>query len=208
MTASLPLDDPAWPPEVPDAPHRPASVRKGRVRRNRYRKPGPIANTTGLIVPKTQPAPPGAPSNPPGGAETPAEESWWASWGGVVHAVLDVAGMVPVIGEVADLANAAIYAAEGDYVNASLSAAAAIPFAGWAATGAKAGIRATQAVGKRVATKGGAKATGKAGQHTLPPAPTPSKSGGAQASGGTVKGKEKGQPGDGKTNYPCPCQVP
>ena len=45
--------------------------------------------------------------------------------------------MIPVIGEVADLANAAIYAARGDYTNAALSAAAAIPFVGWAATGAK-----------------------------------------------------------------------
>ncbi|KAG2862994.1 hypothetical protein PC114_g28169, partial [Phytophthora cactorum] len=43
--------------------------------------------------------------------------------------------MIPVIGEVADLANAAIYVARGDYTNAVLSAA--IPFVGWAATGAK-----------------------------------------------------------------------
>jgi len=44
-----------------------------------------------------------------------------------------------VVGEVADLANAAWYTAEGDYTMAALSAAAAIPFVGWAATGAKAG---------------------------------------------------------------------
>ena len=54
------------------------------------------------------------------------------------HGVLDVAGLVPGVGEVADLANAAWYTAEGDYTMAALSAAAAIPFAGWAATGAKA----------------------------------------------------------------------
>ncbi len=55
------------------------------------------------------------------------------------HAVLDTVGLIPGVGEVADLANAAWYAAEGDYVNAALSAASAIPFAGYAATVAKAG---------------------------------------------------------------------
>lgn len=60
-------------------------------------------------------------------------------WSDLGHAVLDVAGVVPVVGEVADLANAAWYAAEGDYANAALSAAAAIPFVGWGATAVKAG---------------------------------------------------------------------
>jgi RHS repeat-associated protein len=55
------------------------------------------------------------------------------------HAALDVAGVIPVVGEAADLANAAWYTAEGDYANAALSAAAAVPFAGWGATGVKAG---------------------------------------------------------------------
>lgn len=66
------------------------------------------------------------------------------------HGLLDVAGLVPGIGEVADLANAAWYTAEGDYTMAALSAAAAIPFAGWAATGAKGaikGVRAADAAG-------------------------------------------------------------
>ncbi|MFC3695119.1 DNA/RNA non-specific endonuclease [Chenggangzhangella methanolivorans] len=53
------------------------------------------------------------------------------------HLVLDGAGMVPVVGEVADLANGAWCAAEGDWANAALSAGAAIPFAGNVATGAK-----------------------------------------------------------------------
>jgi RHS repeat-associated protein len=50
---------------------------------------------------------------------------------------LDIAGLVPGIGEFADLANAGIYAIRGDKTNAALSAAGAIPFAGWAATGGK-----------------------------------------------------------------------
>lgn len=53
------------------------------------------------------------------------------------HTVLDVAGMVPVIGSVADGANAAWYLAEGDYTNAVLSGLGAIPFAGDAATATK-----------------------------------------------------------------------
>ncbi len=52
----------------------------------------------------------------------------------VAHVVLDVAGMVPVVGEAADLANAALYAAEGDWQNAAISAAGAIPIAGNVAT--------------------------------------------------------------------------
>ena len=67
------------------------------------------------------------------------------------HGVLDVAGLVPGVGEVADLANAAWYTAEGDYTMAALSAAAAIPFAGWAATGAKAAIKGTAAAEKLTA---------------------------------------------------------
>jgi nickel-dependent lactate racemase len=43
------------------------------------------------------------------------------------HTVLNVAGMVPVIGAPADAVNAGWYAAQGDWGNAALSAAAAIP---------------------------------------------------------------------------------
>ncbi|MFD1145582.1 DNRLRE domain-containing protein [Saccharothrix hoggarensis] len=68
------------------------------------------------------------------------------SWSDLGHLALDVVGLVPVIGEAADLANAAWYAAEGDYVNAALSAASAIPFAGYAATGAKLAIKGADAV--------------------------------------------------------------
>ena len=46
------------------------------------------------------------------------------------HTALDIAGLVPVIGEPADLVNSAWYAAEGDPTNAALSAASAIPVLG------------------------------------------------------------------------------
>jgi hypothetical protein len=58
-------------------------------------------------------------------------------YGGAIHTILDVVGMVPVVGEFADAANAVYYAAEGDYANAALSAAGAIPGLGQAVVGAK-----------------------------------------------------------------------
>lgn len=53
------------------------------------------------------------------------------------HFILDVVGLVPVVGEIADGLNAVWYAAEGDVLNASLSAAGAVPFVGWVAIGGK-----------------------------------------------------------------------
>lgn len=77
----------------------------------------------------------------------------------VVHGVLDVAGFIPVVGAVADLANAAIYAVEGDYGNALLSAAAAIPGAGDAIALASKG---TKVITKGAKVVKGAKALSKA----------------------------------------------
>ncbi|WP_158842816.1 golvesin C-terminal-like domain-containing protein [Saccharothrix deserti] len=82
------------------------------------------------------------------------------------HAALDVAGLVPGVGEVADLANAAWYAAEGDYANAALSAAAAIPFAGWAATAVKAGKYAVKGADAAQGAGKAAEGAGKAADTT------------------------------------------
>lgn len=54
-----------------------------------------------------------------------------------VHLVLDLAGLVPIFGEVADLTSGGIYTLEGEYADASLSFSAAIPIGGWLATGTK-----------------------------------------------------------------------
>ncbi len=62
--------------------------------------------------------------------------------------LLLIAGMVPVIGEAADLANAGIYALEGDYVNAGVSSAAMIPVAGNFVTGGKWAKRGAEAIGE------------------------------------------------------------
>lgn len=70
------------------------------------------------------------------------EGNWLADAG---HTVLDGAGLVPGLGEVADGVNAAWYAAEKDYLNAGLSAAAVVPFGGWAATGGRFAARGADA---------------------------------------------------------------
>ncbi len=48
----------------------------------------------------------------------------------IIHGILDVAGFIPVVGSVADIANAALYTAQGDWANAALIAVSAIPFVG------------------------------------------------------------------------------
>lgn len=53
------------------------------------------------------------------------------------HDLLDLVGMVPVAGEVADGVNASWYFAEGDIVNGSISTAAMVPFVGVTPTAAR-----------------------------------------------------------------------
>jgi len=55
------------------------------------------------------------------------------------HTALDVIGMVPVVGTVANLVNAGWYAAEGDWTDAGMSALAAIPIEGDAVDALKLG---------------------------------------------------------------------
>lgn len=74
-----------------------------------------------------------------------SERSNWG-WSDIAHGALDVAGFIPVVGAVADIANAGLYAAEGDYANAALSAAAAVPGVGDAAAAVKLANRGVQAV--------------------------------------------------------------
>jgi len=69
----------------------------------------------------------------------------------VGHGILDVAGMIPAVGEVADGINAAWYAAEGDKTNAALSTAAMIPFVGWGATLGKWGAKGGKTLAKKAA---------------------------------------------------------
>ena len=61
-----------------------------------------------------------------------------------MHLALDLLGLLPIVGGVFDLANAAAYTREGNYAHAALSAAAAIPGAGYLAAATKLGIKGTK----------------------------------------------------------------
>jgi hypothetical protein len=62
---------------------------------------------------------------------------YWEATLEMLHIGLDVVGLVPLVGEIADITNGVIYTIQGDGVNATLSYAGAIPVAGWGATGVK-----------------------------------------------------------------------
>jgi hypothetical protein len=55
----------------------------------------------------------------------------------VIQTALDVAGMIPVIGEICDVASGIISVAKGDWAGAALSLASAVPVVGNVAGGAK-----------------------------------------------------------------------
>ena len=70
---------------------------------------------------------------------TPRKVNTWTRMFDGVQLALDVVGLIPGLGEIADGANALISLARGNYVDAGLSAAAMIPFVGWGAAGVKIG---------------------------------------------------------------------
>ncbi|MGC0927743.1 RHS repeat-associated core domain-containing protein [Pantoea agglomerans] len=118
---------------------------------------------TGNTIGKLQYAPAPQGHVAAGSANPPKKKSWWSSYGDWVHTGLDVLGAVPVVGAVADGANAAIYTAEGDYGNAALSAASAaanfVPGGGAAFKAGKLAAKAGKAVeaakvGKGIAKEG------------------------------------------------------
>ena len=57
------------------------------------------------------------------------------------HVWLDVAGLVPIIGEFADITNAGLYLVEGDLTNSAISAIATVPFLGSLASARRAANR-------------------------------------------------------------------
>ncbi len=65
-----------------------------------------------------------------------------------IQTVLDICGLVPGFGEVADGANALISLGRGDYIGTALSVGAMIPFAGWGATAGKFGRTAARGLWK------------------------------------------------------------
>lgn len=76
-----------------------------------------------------------------------------ASFSEKVHAVLDVAGFIPALGAVPDIANGIIYLCQGDFANMGLSFVAAVPVYGDAIAGVAKG---SKYLGKGIkATRGG-----------------------------------------------------
>jgi hypothetical protein len=110
---------------------------------------GAKGNTKGRVVGEQGSTPgPAAAANPTVKPETVAEASTGTQVLDGLQIGLDVAGLIPGVGEIADLANAGISALRGDWVGAGLSLASAIPFAGWGATAAKAGRKVAKASGE------------------------------------------------------------
>ncbi|WP_425641689.1 PAAR domain-containing protein [Marinomonas gallaica] len=115
------------------------------------------------------------------------------------HEMLDAAGMIPVVGIFADLANAVFYAIEGDGLNAGFSLAACLPIFGQAATAAKYANKAVDAVGA------GAKAKAKqeAAEAAAPPSSKPPKKDKDPEEAKEGEGKDGGYvEGGGKFNDP------
>lgn len=65
----------------------------------------------------------------------------WEASRDTVQLLLDIGGMVPLVGEVCDITNGVIYSMNGEQLNAALSYSAAIPGAGWGATISKVAFR-------------------------------------------------------------------
>jgi len=61
----------------------------------------------------------------------------WNVMKGELHFVLDMVGMMPIVGEPADFINGAWYTYEGNYTEATLCYAGMVPIVGWAATSGK-----------------------------------------------------------------------
>jgi hypothetical protein len=58
-----------------------------------------------------------------------AAEAAWMTLSGKVHTALDIIGLEPTLGSIADFTNGVLYTIEGDGVNATMSFVAATPLA-------------------------------------------------------------------------------
>lgn len=109
-------------------------------------------NTLGRVVGETAPtAVPATQANAAIEAETQEESITGEHVLDGLQLGLDVVGLIPVVGEAADIISAGISLARGDYVGAGLSLLSAIPFVGYAGTAGKAtryGAKMAEASGK------------------------------------------------------------
>ena len=158
-------------------------------------------NTSGRVVGIPPTLPPPSPMEAPTEldpitvtAETPKEDMGTQILDGL-QLGLDVVGLIPGLGEIADLANAGVSLARGDYVGAALSLAAMVPFAGWAATGAKAGRKASTTLAK-VETEAAIKTLPKAEQEIFETVVEKKTKDGATVKGENKKGQQEKNPND------------
>lgn len=109
-------------------------------------------NTLGRVVGETAPtAVPATQANAAIEAETQEESITGEHVLDGLQLGLDVVGLIPVVGEAADIISAGISLARGDYVGSGLSLLSAIPFVGYAGTAGKAtryGAKMAEASGK------------------------------------------------------------
>ena len=128
---------------LPDYPD-PALRRKGGTHAN--------GNTLGRVVGEAASTTvPAKAANPPIEAETEEEGITGEQVLDGIQLGLDVVGLIPVVGEAADIISAGISLARGDYVGAGLSLLSAIPFVGYAGSAGKAaryGAKMAEASGK------------------------------------------------------------
>ncbi|WP_155973372.1 hypothetical protein [Paenibacillus sp. Leaf72] len=94
----------------------------------------PLIPEPPLMSAVAPPEPDAAPqAKPEPEAEAPKKKGLFDKLLDGVQTALSVVGMIPVVGAVANVANASISAARGNYTGAGLALAASIPFGGWSA---------------------------------------------------------------------------
>jgi len=69
---------------------------------------------------------------------------YWDTYKEAIQWTLDIIGLVPFLGEPADLLNGVIYYIEGDGISATVSVASSLPFLGYITSGPKIGFKVIQ----------------------------------------------------------------
>ncbi|MGN8258694.1 polymorphic toxin type 15 domain-containing protein [Pseudomonas sp. SMSB3] len=115
--------------------------------KNRGATTTPNGNTLGRVSGETPATGDAAEhSNPEVESETPEEGITGEEILDGLQLGLDIIGLIPVVGEIADIANAGISLARGDYAGAALSLLSAVPFVGYLGTAGKIGRHGVKAV--------------------------------------------------------------
>ena len=75
-----------------------------------------------------------------------AASAWWDDYGEWVHNAIDLVGLIPGIGDIADGINSLIYLAEGRYLEATISALSMIPLVGDLGKAGKVGLEVSEEI--------------------------------------------------------------